>query len=73
LIGWIAENGLSFGAWTQNDAPSTQQLINVTMYNATLGANVTHTELVTVDNSINMPSAFSNFYNIASVKVRLSV
>lgn len=49
-LGWIAENGLRSGSWTENLAPP---LVNGT---------------VVTSQALQMPSAFSKFYNIQAVK-----
>lgn len=64
-LGWISENGLRTGDWTNNNAPDTAIYFNSTMINGT--------EFITSYNvsvsAISMPSAFSNFYSIQSIGV----
>ena len=50
-LGWLAENGLKTGDWTNNEAPDL--VVNGT----------------TIDQSIKMNSAFSNFYQLQSVGI----
>lgn len=69
-LGWLAENGIKNGDWTRNNAPgfsnSTTVLVNDSSTNFTLvEMNVTHH----YRNSISMPSAFSNFYQLQSVGI----
>eukprot|EP00595_Chromulina_sp_UTEXLB2642_P000739 CAMPEP_0196763202 /NCGR_PEP_ID=MMETSP1095-20130614/3632_1 /TAXON_ID=96789 ORGANISM="Chromulina nebulosa, Strain UTEXLB2642" /NCGR_SAMPLE_ID=MMETSP1095 /ASSEMBLY_ACC=CAM_ASM_000446 /LENGTH=748 /DNA_ID=CAMNT_0042115913 /DNA_START=674 /DNA_END=2920 /DNA_ORIENTATION=+ len=72
-LGWIAENGLENGPWTSNNGPTYQIYENVTIsvYNnvTQMYMNETISELVTVGGPISMPSAFSRFYQLQSVRV----
>lgn len=69
-LGWLAENGIQNGDWTRNKAPgfynSSIIYVNDSSTNFTLVAqNVTQYWR----NSISMPSAFSNFYQLQSVGI----
>ena len=60
-LGWINENGIKTGSWQYNNAPDLIQFGNVT-YNGTV-----YYVQTTTTQSIFMPSAFSNFYQLQSV------
>lgn len=66
-LGWISENGIRSGSWTDNDAPSIIQLQNVSYYNTTTNSTIYQMMNESVSQSISMPSAFSNFYQLQSV------
>lgn len=70
-LGWMSENGIKEGSWLYNEAPNY-------LANITVATNVTNpitnvssivylNETVVVDGGIYMPSAFSDFYKLASV------
>jgi len=67
FLGWISENGIKSGSWQYNNAPNLQSYQNVTT--VVNGTSTTQLELVITSQSIFMPSAFSNFYQLQSVYI----
>lgn len=69
-LGWISENGIKQGSWTENNGGG--YYYNETMYYNDSSTNFTaipYNVTKYMDESIKMPSAFSNFYQLASVGV----
>lgn len=66
-LGWIAENGIREGDWQYNDAPDTNSTQLIGTFNATTNTTTYTNETIIIDNTIFMPSAFSNFYQLQNV------
>mmetsp|Transcript_7381 Transcript_7381/g.10461 ORF Transcript_7381/g.10461 Transcript_7381/m.10461 type:complete len:1010 (-) Transcript_7381:824-3853(-) len=67
FLGWISENGIKSGSWQYNNAPNLVTYQNVTT--VVNGTSTTQLESMTTSQSIFMPSAFSNFYQLQSVYI----
>jgi hypothetical protein len=64
-LGWMAENGIKSGPWLYNDAPGFYG--NVTHTSDINGTITTYNRTELISDSVFMPSAFSNFYQLQSV------
>jgi hypothetical protein len=69
-LGWLSENGIKQGSWTHNNAPGfTNTTLVMTNDSSTNFTAVYKNVTKPYDDSIIMPSAFSNFYQLSDVDV----
>jgi hypothetical protein len=65
-LGWIAENGIKTGSWTNNNGADTSFVQNVTVFDNATNSNIFVLTNVTTS-ALFMPSAFSNFYQLQNI------
>ncbi|RYG64566.1 hypothetical protein EON64_13725 [archaeon] len=65
--GWISENGLRTGTWTQNDASNVYNATITPVFNSTTNITTYTNTTVLLSGAKDMPSAFSNFYALQNI------
>lgn len=65
--GWISENGLRTGSFTKNDAPTIYNDTSILLFNVTSNSTYWGNSSVILSDAEDMPSAFSNFYQLQNI------
>lgn len=67
-LGWISENGLRTGDFVNNDGGTTYNVTVVPVFNSTTNTTTYMNQTMEYSSSIEMNSAFSNFYQLQNIK-----
>jgi hypothetical protein len=67
-LGWISENGIRTGSWLYNDGPMVNTTMIATVFDSLTNTTYQYNTTVLVSDAINMPSGFSNFYQLQNIK-----
>jgi uncharacterized membrane protein YgcG len=67
-LGWVSENGIRTGSWLYNEGSMVNTTMIATGFDSLSNTTYQYNTTVLISGAINMPSGFSNFYQLQNIK-----